>query len=751
MSELGNFTNALFGAVNTVAKVDNDIISKQAKLSTQNKQIQMQADINAKLSDLRQRADYMNWNDEMTSFFEQMKSEMSNPKSKYYCQNNLQGEMFDAILEQNRLGVTEKVSQMVQQREMEKDIVDVQNSKTLLSQTYSGQQYIDMANELDKGLYESGRISLEQYDQQKDLNFKHGYETMYLNSFNASLEDALAAGKSFEQFYSDIEKAMPEMKATDTNGLEKAFDKTAMQSAIRKTCQQNYYAKLDDIQKGNAAKLSEVVQQMRQQNTEEGKIGMARRGQMAMNGMLGLKLSETDRLQYSAIFELALGGGLKGNGSGSGTGAKKSDYDKFEDIIKANADTAVQILIDYPDLTGYEAAQIVSDNTVNEWFNGDYQENYDKDYEEREKTFETVYKGVTSKESITNALIKRLITKYPEVQALAGTDGKFTKLVDDMQKNPKNYGAATASDLANFLIDTVMESNANTTGEEIMQKFNKHINDCYIESCKYLEINKKGELEKTYDATKVKDIASAAKLLHEKDMVYTYNGEEYWAGQSKEAFEKEGGLVDVMKNAVAGTLGIDDASTLDFYYQRSKDDMTNVPIITYKGQSYEVNATEDGKGFTVTNLTTGEVMDGVIPDKAGARKDAKKAAAADVKSASENTATKNREREQKLQKSLTDTKTTPKAVEVAGVIPDEEKSYAWATATNERKREILSQANTKINADAKNVVTETDSKKKKNKNHYTKADFKKKWNIDYDEWMASNEEHYRYDLILNAK
>ena len=744
MSELANFTNALFGAANTAAKVDNDIISKQAKLSTQNKQIQMQADINAKLSDLRQRSDYMNWNDEMTSFFEQMKSEMSNPKSKYYCQNNLQGEMFDAILEQNRLGVTEKVRQMVQQREMERDIVDVQNSKTLLSQVYSGQQYIDMANELDKGLYESGRITLQQYDQQKDLNFKHGYETMYLNTFNASLDDALAAGKSFEKFYADIEKAMPEMKATDTYGLEKAYDKTALNAAIKKTCQQNYYAKLDDIQKGNAAKLSEIVQSMRQQNSEEGKVSLARRGQMAMNGMLGLKLSENDRLQYSAIFELALGGGLKGKASGTGSGAKKSDYDKFEDIIKANADTAVQILIDYPDLTGYEAAQIVSDNTVNEWFTADYQENYDKDYEEREKTFETVYKGVTSKESITNALVKRLIAKYPEVQALAGTDGKFTKLVDDMQKNPKNYGAATASDLANFLIDTVMESNANTTGEEIMQKFNKHINDCYIESCKYLEINKKGELEKTYDATKVKDIASAAKLLHEKDMVYTYNGEEYWAGQSKEALEKEGGLVDVMKNAVAGTLGIDDVSTLDFYYQRSKDDMTNVPIITYNGQSYEVNATEDGKGFTVTNLTTGEVMEGVIPDKKGERKQTKIIAKKIVKNASENTATLNKERNEEVENSIAEANDVPKAIQGANKLESED---LWTKVTPEERKKQLNIAINQIDKDAKKIENQKDSKKKTK----LREEFEEKYGIKYVDWGIQNNEEYRYSLILNSK
>lgn len=743
MGDLANLQNAFFGAVNTAAKVDNQILSKEAKLSTQNKQIQLQEDIRNKLMDLRTRADYTNWNQEMTGFFEQIKSGMSDPNSKYYCKNNMQGEMFDSILEQNRLGVTEKVGQMVQQREMEKDIVDVQNSKTLLAQTYSGQQYIDMANELDRGLYETGRISLQQYDQQKDLNFKHGYETMYLNTFNASLDQALAAGKSFEQFYSDIENSIPEMKATDTNGLEKAYDKTGLNAAIKKTCQQNYYAKLQDIQQNNANTLSQIVQEMRQSGSAEGKLSVARRGQRAMNSMLGLKLSEQDRLQYSAIFELTIDGGLKGTGSGSG--AKKNDFDKFEDLIKAEGDTAIQILIDYPELTGYEAAQLVSDNAVNEWFTANYQENFDKDADEREKTFETVYKGVTSQESVTDALVKRMVAKYPEVQALVGADGKFTKLIEDMKNNPKNYGTASASDLSRFMLDTVLESNANTKGEEILEKFNTYINDCYIESCEYMEFNKKGELKKTYNASKAKDIAEAANWLHSKDYVYTYQGQEYWAGNSKQALEAEGGIVHVLKNAVAGTLGAD-AGDINFYYKRTKDDMTNVPIFTYGGSAYEVNATEDGKGFTLTDVNTGEVIDGVIPDKKGARKEAVKTAQEKEKTASQNTASIKRDRKEKTEQAIQNANEIPKAVLGAKKI-DSEHSGEWTQGTTEMRREYLNQAILKINTDAKKIEKAKDSKKKTQ----LREQFEDTYGIKYVDWVQQDNEDYRYELILNSK
>jgi len=751
MGEIANFTNALFGAVNTAVKVDNDILSKEAKLSTQNKQIQLQEDIRNKLMDLRTRADYTNWNQEMTGFFEQIKSGMSDPNSKYYCKNNMQGDMFNSILEQNRLGVTEKVGQMVQQREMEKDIVDVQNSKTLLSQTYSGQQYIDMANELDRGLYETGRITRQQYDQQRDLNFKHGYETMYLNTFNASLDQALAAGKSFEQFFTDIENSMPEMKATDVNGLEKAFDKTGLNAAIKKTCQQNYYAKLQDIQQGNANSLSEIEQRMRQQNTAEGKVNIARRGQMAMNNMMGLKLSEADRHKYAVIFELAIDGATKGSGkgSGSGNGLKKSDFDKFEDLVKAEGDTAIQILIDYPELTGYEAAKLVSDNAVNEWFTSDYQENFDKDADEREKTFETVYKGVTSQESVTDALVKRMVAKYPEVQALVGADGKFTKLIEDMKKNPDNYGKASASDLSRFMLDTILESNSTTTGEEIMEKFNKWINNCYVESVDYMEFKKKDDiksgLKKTYNASKAKDIAEAANFVHGADYVYTYNGEEIWAPGKKEALEAEGGIVHVLKNAVAGTLGAD-AGDVNFYYKRSKDDIESVPIFTYGGSAYEVNATADGKGFTLTDVNTGEVIDGVIPDKEGARKEALKTAQEKEKAASQNTASITRDRKEKTEQAIKDANEIPKAVLGAKKI-DSEHTGEWTQGTTEMRREYLNQAILKIDSDAKNIEKQKDTKKKTK----LREEFENTYGIKYVDWILKENEDYRYDLILNSK
>jgi hypothetical protein len=159
---LQNLMDSVYGFANTAANVTSDIATKQAKLSTQTKNIQLQTDINAELIRIRQSSDFENWNTNINDFFERVKNGMADKDSPYYCQNNLQAEQFNQILSQNQVSVSDQVGKMVQQRQMEKSIVDVQNSKTLLAQMTGGQQYIDQANELDRGLYESGAISLEQ-------------------------------------------------------------------------------------------------------------------------------------------------------------------------------------------------------------------------------------------------------------------------------------------------------------------------------------------------------------------------------------------------------------------------------------------------------------------------------------------------------------------------------------------------------------------------------------------------------------
>ena len=99
MGSLSNFANSLLDASSTATKTYDKYITKQANVSTQTKNIQLQTDINAQLARIRQSSpsDYNDWNTEINNFFEQVRSGMSNKDSPYYCKNNLQAEMFTKI------------------------------------------------------------------------------------------------------------------------------------------------------------------------------------------------------------------------------------------------------------------------------------------------------------------------------------------------------------------------------------------------------------------------------------------------------------------------------------------------------------------------------------------------------------------------------------------------------------------------------------------------------------------------------
>jgi len=747
MADILQFTNALLDSANTVSNVVNDYQTKQANLSTQTKNIQLQNDINGQLARIRQSANFEDWNTQINDFFTQVKSGMSNKDSPYYCQNNLQAEQFTKILEQNQVNVSEQVGRMVEQRQAEKDILDVQSKKTMLAEMTAGQDYIDQANELDRLLYESGTITQEQYQQSKDQNYIKAYQNMYLKTFDASLDDALAQNKSFEAFYADIEKSVPELKATDTYGLERVMDKTSLNEAIKKTCQQNYKARLADIQQGNANNLSQIVQEMRQQNTAEGKVAAARRGQSAMNRMQGLKLSEQDRLQYSAIFELALGGdSLKGSGSGSG--AKKEDFDKYSDILKAGPETYKQLVQDGVLPNYHEAVSFGAQVLRKEWYGKNYQENFDKDAAERDETYNLVYRGATSEETLSGKVFDLLLEEYPTAKDLVKEN--YSKLITDIQKHPDKYGDATVGELSEWMMDTLLGADANYSDEDFAKDFKNHINSCYAESLEYVMFDKKGEkLKKKFNANVAGDIAKAARLAQENDYVYTWQGQEKWAGDKKEALEAEGGVVDVLKNAVRSTLGLTDAdlkeNPIGFYYKPDPlhDDKTSTPIITYKNQAYEVIPDDDDKGFSLKEIHSDKIIKGTtgVKEAAAARKEAKAEAKAVEKEAAKDVATLKREREEESNKTIMETKATPTAMAKSNKLDYEDE---WNHANDlDTKTSILRRVVTGIQKDAKNVDTGK-------KNSMSKYEFKQKYNIDYDEWIKDKEETRLFDLILKS-
>ena len=741
MAKITDLTNALLDSANTVNNVYDDYLNKQAALSTQTKNIQLQNDINGELARIRQNNKFEDWNTEINTFFERIKGEMGNKDSPYYCQNNLQAKQFNAILDQNQVNVSDHVNKLVIQKQQEKNIVDTENSIEQIFQMYTGQEAIDKANESVKLLYETGAISLEQYDARKDKIYQRAYMDMHTKVFDASFNTALEKGRSKEAFWQDIQNSVPELKATDTYGLEKTIDKTAMDEKLKNEAYQFYNARLSDVQNAYANKLSERVQQMRQQNTAEGKLKVAQQGQRDMNNMLGLQLSNSQRDHYSALFEMTINGTLKGSGSGSGSGTKKPD-ESYEKYLNAAPEEAIQTTIDYPELCPYDAAQQMSDELLKKWFNKDYKENYDKNFAERAEAFDDLYQAKTSVDSLTNAMLNKLVEKYPT--AASYLKNNCTKLITDMQKNPKEYGEASAGELADFMRDWVLSAPAKATDEDFVNALKDHVNNCYIERCKYIELKDNGKLRDTFNAKKPADIAKAAQLASKKDFVFTdMQGNERWAKGKKEALEAPGGVVNVLQNAVVGTLGIPESEYKDlgFYYQRDESghDMTNKPIITYKDKAYEVIANEDGKGFKIKDINTGVETEGKAGGKLQEvmRKGEKAEAAQDVKDASAGVANVKKEREQAVNKAITESTSIPKAMKAVGTIEKEE----WEDVkTVENRTTYLNITERKINSDASKVE----------KDKMSVAEFKEKYGIDYNDWIKTGERSAHYELILKS-
>ena len=104
-------------------------------------------------------------------------------------------------------------------------------------------------------------------------------------------------------------------------------------------------------------------------------------------------------------------------------------------------------------------------------------------------------------------MLNKLVEKYPT--AANYLKNNCTKLITDIQKNPKQYGEASVGELADFMRDWVMSAPANATDDDFVEALKTHVNDCYIERCKYIELKDNGKLRDTFNAKKPADIAKA--------------------------------------------------------------------------------------------------------------------------------------------------------------------------------------------------------------------------------------------------
>ena len=201
--------SAMIESAGSVSNTYSKYLADEAKLSTQNKQIQLKDDINKKMDEIRSTSNPEEWETNINQFFEQTKSDMTNPNSKYYCKNNLQGQMFNAILDEAKVDVDNKVSGLVWEANREKSILTTQHSCDLIRQTKYGQESLDEQDKLWKSEMETGHISRTQYENQKTLDYLTEYQNMYTTTAQKSVTDAIKQNKTADQFYEDVKSVIP--------------------------------------------------------------------------------------------------------------------------------------------------------------------------------------------------------------------------------------------------------------------------------------------------------------------------------------------------------------------------------------------------------------------------------------------------------------------------------------------------------------------------------------------------------------
>ena len=746
MNTLGELTQSILGAVDTGSNIFGDYTRREAQFSTTTKKYNLQADINDKMQKIAMNGNYNTWQTEINSFFENIKSKMNDPESQYYCRNNLQAQMFDEVLNDSLVSVGNRVSMMVMQKQLSQMSVDRDQAiNRLIEQGITGNNFVKQANEIDESYWLlNGEVSPEEKQKVREQRYIYGYTSEKEAYFDNSLKDAIKRGESVEALIDNVNRNSSAITASNADGSPMAIDTQAIDEKLNKEWHQKYDAALKDYQDENANKLSRILEQMRQVNTEEEKVKYALHGQNTMRLMRDHDLSENNRNFYSNAFELSLDGGLKGSGSGSGS---NKPTDSFENLIKSAPDTALQLWLEGKNGNVYDVTQTVSNAVTEQWFTKPYKENYGKSEDELKEDFALMYQGRTSSQTLTDAIIKKVLERFPSAKNYI--DNNFKNLITDMQNNPKKYGTATAGELANFMLDTIYSADSSYTDEDFMEAFKQHVNDCYVERIKYVELDKKGNLEKKFNANKEGDIAKAARLASEKDFVYTFNGNEVWAPGKKEALEAEGGIVDVLKNAVAGTLDIpaEDRGKVGFQYVQTMDDMTSQPVITYKNQAYEVIPNDDDKGFKLREVHTGEVIEGKIRGKSKEERAEEKMAAKEaVQSTHSATRKLKDERAEERITAIQESKEMPPAMKGTGKI----KAEMWETGSDIQKQVYLEDTEYTINQEAKKIKS---AKKKKDTEKETELqdEFYKKYKIHYYDWSNASGKEERMKLILNSK
>lgn len=374
MAKITQLVDAMLDNANAVNNSYSDYLHKQADLSTKLKSIHLQNVVNEEFARIRNSSDFQNWSKDVDDLYSRLKGEMSNKDSPFYCRNNLQGEQFSLLLEQSRANTINQVQTMADQeaKKSYRIVIDkeIQEMKQL---GVMGKELYDKSSELIKDARRINAYTQEEMQQKLAVVYYDAYNTTYDAAFDAQIDKAIENGDSFNKVWEDMQWLSDDVMKYDPNDIPVGFDKTQVDTQLKKKYQQRYDARIQDMQQANANKLADLYITMQQSNAEE-KVNIALQGQTALRGMKGNKLSENDKIKYANYFKLEeyYGSGARGSSSQRKAAADKLDVQDYMDfyfnaiengdastVYNAWKDCQDDMLEEFKNVTGNQNASII--------------------------------------------------------------------------------------------------------------------------------------------------------------------------------------------------------------------------------------------------------------------------------------------------------------------------------------------------------------------------------------------------------
>ena len=221
MAVLGELWNAATSATNEVTNIINDFEQKQANIDLTNMQIQLEREVNAQTLELQKNNDYGTWEQTITDFYTKRMEQMGDKNSPYYCRNNYTARMAKNMLESSLNTTQNKAAVMAMQNLQKKDIATYNENISQLQQMYSGQEYINRANQAASNLYEAGILDPTQYASELEKHWYTGSLGNYTNNFtNDIISKGIADGESFDEVWNKYDKSLEKTKRYGSDGLE---------------------------------------------------------------------------------------------------------------------------------------------------------------------------------------------------------------------------------------------------------------------------------------------------------------------------------------------------------------------------------------------------------------------------------------------------------------------------------------------------------------------------------------------------